>query len=62
MALKLNEEHQLTGTGLGYQHSCYAMMRALCNRSGLKYGVGKHDLVALRACLLYTSPSPRDRG
>ena len=49
MALKLNEEHQLTGTGLGYQHSCYAMMRALCNRSGLKYGVGKHDLVALRA-------------
>ena len=49
MALKLNEEHQLTGTGLGYQHSCYVMMRALANRSGLKYGVGKHDLVALRA-------------
>ena len=29
MALKLNEEHQLTGTGLVYQHSCNAMMRAL---------------------------------
>ena len=49
MALTINEEHQLTGSGLGYQHSCYVMMRALANRSGLKYGIGKHDLVALRA-------------
>ena len=49
MTLTLNEEHQLTGSGLGYQHSCYVMMRALANRSGLKYGIGKHDLVALQA-------------
>ena len=49
MTLTINEEHQLTGSGLGYQHSCYVMMRALCNRSGLKYGIGKHDLIALRA-------------
>ena len=49
MTLTINEEHQLTGSGLGYQHSCYIMMRALANRSGLKYGIGKHDLVALQA-------------
>ena len=48
MALRLNEEHQLTGSGLGYQMSCYALMRALCNRSGFKYSVGKFELLALK--------------
>ena len=48
MALRLNEEHQFTGSGLGYQMSSYALMRSLCNRAGLKYAAGKFELLALR--------------
>ena len=48
MALRLNEEHQLTGSGLGYQMSSYALMRALCNRTGFKYSAGKFELLALK--------------
>ena len=48
MALRLNEEHQFTGSGLGYQMSSYALMRSLCNRSGLKYAAGKFELLALK--------------
>ncbi len=48
MALRLNEEHQFTGSGLGYQMSSYALMRSLCNRAGLKYAAGKFELLALK--------------
>ena len=48
MALTLNEEHQSTGCGLGYQMSSYMLMRSLCNRKGLKYAVGEEQLVALK--------------
>ena len=48
MTLTLNEEHQLTGSGLGYQMSSYALMRALCNRTGFKYSAGKFELLALK--------------
>ena len=48
MALTLNEEHQSTGNGLGYQMSSYLMMRSLCNRKGLNYAVGEDQLLALK--------------
>ncbi len=44
MALKLNEEHQRFGNGLGYQMTAYAMMRAICDKKGLSYSANLHAL------------------
>ena len=43
--LRLNEEHQRSGNGLGYQMTAYAMMRTICDKKGLEYSA---NLYALR--------------
>ena len=42
--LRLNEEHQRSGNGLGYQMTAYAMMRAICDKKGLEYSANLHAL------------------
>jgi len=44
MALRLNEEHQRSGNGLGYQMTAYAMMRTICDKKGLSYSANLHAL------------------
>ena len=48
MAIRLNEEHQTTGSGLGYQMSSYVFMRSLANRTGFKYAIDPQNLYALK--------------
>ena len=48
MAIRLNEEHQTTGSGLGYQMSSYVLMRSLANRTGFKYAIDPQNLYALK--------------
>tara|TARA_B100000073_G_scaffold324568_1_gene307576 strand:- start:36 stop:1283 length:1248 start_codon:yes stop_codon:yes gene_type:complete len=42
--LRLNEEHQRSGNGLGYQMTAYAMMRTICDKKGLEYSANLHAL------------------
>jgi hypothetical protein len=44
MALRLNEEHERSGNGLGYQMTAYAMMRTICDKKGLSYSANLHAL------------------
>ena len=46
--IKLKQAHNDSGSGLGYQISCYVMMRALEKRTGLQWGVDSKQLLALR--------------
>jgi len=42
--LRLNEEHQRFGNGLGYQMTAYAIMRTICDKKGLEYSANLHPL------------------
>eukprot|EP00971_Amphidinium_carterae_P117529 2328327-Amphidinium_carterae.1 len=44
-------------------HAGFATTAQVCGRSGMALRVNSTDVVqVVRYCLLYTSPSPRDRG
>lgn len=46
--IKIKQAHTDSGSGLGYQISCYVLMRALEERTGLKWAVDKSQFLALR--------------
>ena len=48
MAIRLNEEHQVCGNGLGYQMTAYALMRSLCNSKGLTFSCAEDGLYCLK--------------
>ena len=48
MAIRINEEHQDTGNGLGYQMTAYLLMRSLSDEKNLKFASGESSLLALK--------------